>query len=69
LDAFGPDRSRQNLGVDESDRRVRIAAFAFLDERRKLSPDLFDPRELQRDSSSMVNAFRSSLHNRSSRFH
>jgi putative restriction endonuclease len=34
--------------VDESDLRVRLAAFAFLDERRKVSSDLFDRRELQR---------------------
>jgi putative restriction endonuclease len=34
--------------VDESDLRVRLAAFAFLDERRKRSPDLLDRRELQR---------------------
>ena len=33
--------------MDESDLRVRLAAFAFLDGRRKLSPDLFDRRELQ----------------------
>lgn len=34
--------------MDESDLRVRLAAFTFLDERRKLSPGLFDRRELQR---------------------
>ena len=34
--------------MDESDLRVRLAAFAFLDERRKLSSDLFERRELQR---------------------
>jgi putative restriction endonuclease len=34
--------------VDESDLRVRLAAFAFLDERRKVSSELFDRRELQR---------------------
>ena len=34
--------------MDESDLRVRLAAFAFLDERRRLSSDLFDRRELQR---------------------
>jgi putative restriction endonuclease len=34
--------------VDESDLRVRLAAFAFLDEQRKLSPDLFERRTLQR---------------------
>lgn len=34
--------------MDESDLRVRLAAFAFLDERRKVSSDLFDRRELQR---------------------
>jgi putative restriction endonuclease len=34
--------------VDESDLRVRLAAFAFLDEQRKLSPDLFDRQTLTR---------------------
>lgn len=34
--------------MDESDLRVRLAAFAFLDERRKLSSELFNRRELQR---------------------
>jgi putative restriction endonuclease len=34
--------------VNESDLRVRLAAFAFLDERRRQSSDLFDRRELQR---------------------
>ena len=34
--------------MDESDLRVRLAAFTFLDERRKVSSDLFDRRELQR---------------------
>jgi hypothetical protein len=34
--------------VDESDLRVRLAAFAFLDEQRKLSPDLFERRTPQR---------------------
>ena len=34
--------------MDESDLRVRLAAFAFLDERRRLSSDLFERRELQR---------------------
>jgi putative restriction endonuclease len=33
--------------VDEADLRVRLAAFAFLDERRKASSDLFERRELQ----------------------
>lgn len=32
----------------ESDLRVRLAAFAFLDEQRKRSPDLLDRRILQR---------------------
>jgi len=34
--------------VDESDLRVRVAAFAFLDQLRRLSPELFDRRTLQR---------------------
>ena len=34
--------------MDESDLRVRLAAFAFLDEQRKLSPELLDRRMLQR---------------------
>jgi putative restriction endonuclease len=34
--------------VDESDLRVRLAAFAFLDEQRTLSSDLMDRRDLQR---------------------
>lgn len=34
--------------MDESDLRIRLAAFAFLDNQRKLSPDLFDRRTLQR---------------------
>jgi putative restriction endonuclease len=34
--------------VDESDLRVRLAAFAFLDQQRKLSPDLLDRRTLTR---------------------
>ncbi len=34
--------------MDESDLRVRLAAFAFLDEQRKLSSDLFERRTLQR---------------------
>jgi len=33
--------------VVDADLRVRLAAFAFLDERRKRLPDLFDRRELQ----------------------
>lgn len=33
--------------MTESDLRVRLAAFSFLDERRKLSPDLLDRRTLQ----------------------
>lgn len=34
--------------MDPADLRVRLAAFAFLDARRKQSPGLFDRRELQR---------------------
>jgi len=34
--------------VNESDLRVRLAAFAFLDEQRRLSPDLLDRRALMR---------------------
>ena len=34
--------------MDDADLRVRLAAFAFLDERRRLSSELFDRRELQR---------------------
>ena len=34
--------------MDKSDLRVRLAAFAFLDQQRRLSPDLFDRRTLQR---------------------
>jgi putative restriction endonuclease len=34
--------------VDESDLRVRLAAFAFLDLQRKVAPDLLDRRVLQR---------------------
>ena len=33
--------------MDESDLRVRLAAFAFLDQQHKLSPDLLDRRVLQ----------------------
>lgn len=34
--------------MNESDLRVRLAAFAFLDEQRKLSPDLLERKTLQR---------------------
>ena len=34
--------------MEESDLRVRLAAFTFLDERRKVLSELFDRRELQR---------------------
>ena len=34
--------------MDDSDLWVRLGAFAFLDERRRQSSDLFDRRELQR---------------------
>ena len=34
--------------MDEADLRVRLAAFAFLDEQRKLSAELLDRSVLQR---------------------
>jgi putative restriction endonuclease len=44
---FRPGEDSYNPPVDESDLRVRLAAFAFLDEQRKLSLDLLERRVLQ----------------------
>jgi putative restriction endonuclease len=48
FEADGDGRPVESHLVDESDLRVRLAAFAFLDEQRKLSLELLDRDVLQR---------------------